>query len=324
MRKKIFAVLICFLCAIMLCGCGSINYTFCVTSDGTVTQTISLSVSKSDIEKSGSGSTTENLNSYISMITSTSNQVVTNMLNNFLSSHADTDELKTFDGGTKTFSYIKQYVLKNIEPSNGSAKIVWKESDDGNILANISFTYLTIYAYKYFYNYYADTKIDDDTVYEDNRFYVKEVDSQTTIFNEIAKLDSESYTKNAKPFLDYFSNQFSLSDMTYSFTYSTPDSKIYSDADEISTDSSTGNTLHTWNFTASDLSKSDGDTITTYDIKIRAWIWYVSAILITLIVASVLSFVCILREKKLKKMKGPNDKANFDRTSEEIRKNQNS
>ena len=263
MRKKILAIMLCIFSALALCGCGSVNYYVGVdASTGVVTQQINVVVSRLDIEQSG-----KTVNELLDQIKSVSNQVVKNSVESFETSHNMTDVLKTYDGEEKTFAEIYAYTLNNMDPkgSTKSAKVEMHASSysSDSIVYTISLRFLTLQAYNYFNDVYPDTEVEDTSTTENHLFFNKVITTQNSPYYDLKN------NSIAKYFDEYFGDYYSLSDMEYYFSYSTPDQKLYSDATQVTTDAN-GNAVHIWKFSASDLESENGGKITTYKIKVKA------------------------------------------------------
>lgn len=308
MRKKILAILLCFFSVFAFCGCASINYSLTIESSGVVTQTINLQFSEAEIVKAG-----KTLNNFMLNVENISNQVVQNSYNNFVVSHNLDEELKTYSGDTVEFSQIVNFVTENMDPNNGKAKIEWKRNGDA-VYCKISLKFLNLYAYRYFNDIYPDTEDENETIREDHLFYVKDIDYTDSPYNDI------SNNSIAKYFMEYFNNYFSYDDIKCSFTYSTPNSKLYSDADDVEENSS-GNVVHTWYFTTQEINKDGGSKMKTYSIKYRAYVWYINAVAISLIAGLVIYIVCKVRENRRRKCQSHflnSDLEYFKKTSQEI------
>lgn len=293
MRKKILAIMLCIFSALALCGCGSVNYYVGVdASTGVVTQQINVVVSRLDIEQSG-----KTVNELLDQIKSVSNQVVKNSVESFETSHNMTDVLKTYDGEEKTFAEIYAYTLNNMDPkgSTKSAKVEMHASSysSDSIVYTISLRFLTLQAYNYFNDVYPDTEVEDTSTTENHLFFNKVITTQNSPYYDLKN------NSIAKYFDEYFGDYYSLSDMEYYFSYSTPDQKLYSDATQVATDAN-GNAVHIWKFSASDLESENGGKITTYKIKVKAYMWYVLALIVSLACGVVLYVVCVVNQNKRK------------------------
>ena len=104
--------------------------------------------------------------------------------------------------------------------------------------------------------------------------------------------------------------------MTYSFAYSTTSSKLYSDADEKYQDTN-GNYVHIWHFNNEKLKQDGASKICTYTVKIRTYVWYVLAIVVSVFVGIVLFVGVKIYEHKHKEKNatisfGDYDIDNFD------------
>lgn len=290
MKKKLLAIFVCLFSVLLLCGCGSVSYILQVDSTGVVTQAVVLTFSKKDIESAG-----KTVLDFRNTVEAVGNAIVQNSINSFKESHNLTDEVETYGGEKVAFSTIINYTLKHMDPQNGKPKYEWQISntDSDTIICTISLRYLTIYAYYYFHDVYPDTPEDDSNkTTEDHAFYVKKITESKSPFYDL-KNDNV-----AKYFLEYFGDDtFDLSDMTYSFCYSTTDTKLYSDATKTYTTSS-GNIVHQWDYTAADLAEENGGLFHTYTIKIKAYMWYMLAMIISLLVALVLIIYIKIKKQK--------------------------
>ena len=308
MRKKILAVIICIFSIFLFCGCANVNYSITVESTGIVTQALNLSFNRADVVNAG-----KTLNSFMQSIENIANQVVQTAYNDFTGSHQLDEDLTTYSGDTVKFAQIIEFVNQNLDPNNGKPKIEW-DWDNTTVYCKISLRFLNIYAYRYFYDSYPDSEEEDTTVREDHFYYAKDIDYSDSPYNDITNNSIAQY------FMDYFENQFSYDDVNFSFTYSTPNSKIYSDANLVEEDTN-GNTVHTWTFTTEQITQDGKSKVALYTIKYRAYVWYVTAIAASVFVGLALLFVCKikeLRQAKPQSNSAGDDLAYFQKTSKEI------
>ena len=300
MRKKILAVFLCLFSALIFCGCGSVSYILQVSSSGVVTQACVIIVSKKDIQDAG-----KTITNFRNNVEYVGNTVVSNSINSFKNSHELTDEVETYGGEKVPFSTVMTYTLSNIELYFGGPKYEWSglDSDSDTLTCTISLKFLTISAYYYFHDIYPDTPEDESNkTIEDHAFYVKKITESKSPFYDLANDDDI-----VQYFINYFGeDKFTLSDMKYSFCYSTTDEKLYSDANQIYA-SSNGNIVHQWDYTAADLAQENGGLFHTYTIKIKAYMWYMLAIIISLSVALVLIIYVKIKERKEKLLKIENN-----------------
>lgn len=329
-------LLVCFLilfATLTLCGCGAISYNLEINaSTGAVTQSIYFSVEKSSIttlagKKFDDSQDPDNFKYKVITI---ANTVFCNMCDAFDASHADDDIVKTFqatqtDGGEKRFADVKLFVHQSMSPRPETRKADVQWAVNGDIIqCNISLTFSNIYAYYYFNDVYADTIQNDDTIKEEHLFYTKNISEQTAPFS---KLDQNAI---AQEFDNFFGTNgsgykyFDFGSMEYAFCYSTPNSKLHSDANYTIRDASS-NTIHIWEFSAQQVTDADGITIHTYTVAIKAYAWYVLALIIALVVALVLWIICAVKSKNKNAFVGANGEQTdqqlkyFEQTSREIR-----
>lgn len=289
MKRKILAVFLCLFSVIIFCGCGSVSYILQVDSNGVVTQACVITISKKDIENAG-----KTIDDFEYNLQYVANTVVTNSINNFKSSHELTEEVETYGGEKVPFSTVLTYTLSNIDLYFGGPKYERKISTDNNTYTyTITLKFLTISAYYYFHDVYPDTPEDDSNkTVEEHAFYIKKITENKSAFYDLANDDITKY------FMNYFGDdKFSLSDMTYSFCYSTTDDKLYSDATKVYT-ASNGNIVHQWDYTATDLAQENGGVFHTYTIKVKAYMWYMLALIISLSVALILVIYVKVKERK--------------------------
>ena len=312
MKKKIVAIILCIFSIFTLAGCGSVNYSITVSSDGSVTMAINMEIDTQDIIDSG-----KNYYDFQLRVQSVANQVVANSFSNFEQEVNDiaVDGVVETYSGDMTVSQVIAYVENNVEPINRRAKIEWTQKNNKTYCV-ISLKFKTIYAYRYFNGTFPSTEDKEEegseTILKDKFFFAEEWEISNPPFNDISNNSIATY------FVEYFGEYFSVDDMKYSFSYSTTSTKLYSDADTITTDYSTGNTVHTWNFSVEDLKEDGKSKISTYTIKIRAWVWYVLAVLVSVIVGIVLFIIVKCKEKRLAKVEASNI-AKFNETSAQIR-----
>jgi uncharacterized protein YceK len=270
MRKKIIAMLMLVLCVFMLGGCSSVNYAIIIQSDGSITQQFSIYLDESEITAAG-----KTLNEVKSQIRQTAQNVVNIYDEQFQNNSDLTNEQRAevlLNKETATIKMESNYVV-------------------------ITLKFKTIQAYRYYYGIVSSDAEDDEDL-TDNGFYVKENSTSTTVFHDIAN------NEIATQFLEYFGEDsgISLSSCKYSFTYSTPSSKLHSDADSIEYDSY-GNTAHTWYFTADDLTGENaetGDQINLYTVSFRTPVWYITAVCLTFVLIASLVVVDVVKTKKSK------------------------
>ena len=287
MKKKLLAIFLCIFSVILFCGCGSVSYVLQVESSGVVTQAIVLKFSRTAIQNAG-----KTLPDFQYHVQYVGNQVVHNSITSFESSHNLTDEMTTYSGETVSFASIVSYTLENMDPQNGKPKYEW-ESNGDEITCTITLRFLTIYAYYYFHDLYPDTPEDDSNkTIVDHAFYLKKITENKSPFFDLQNNDVAQY------FLNYFgTDKFTLADMDYAFCYSTTDEKLYGDTNYTYT-ASNGNKVLVWEYSAADLAKENGGMFHTYKVSIRAYLWYMLAIVISLVVAIVLSIYSVNRDKK--------------------------
>ena len=197
-----------------------------------------------------------------------------------------------------TVQEVISYTESKISPLGRWPQTTWAQQNN-NLYCTISLTFSNIYAYRYFNGTFPanEDEVSEGVIEtrEDNLFYVEDKTYQNCVFNDIENNSIAQY------FLEYFGDYFTVSDMTYSFAYSTTSSKLYSDADKKYQDEN-GNYVHVWNFDAENL-KQDGESkICTYTVKFRAWVWYVFAICLSLVVAVILFVFVKIKEQKQKRV----------------------
>lgn len=301
-------IMICLFSVFLLCGCANINYTIMVESTGVVTQAINLRFSESDIVNAE-----KTLSDFMLNVEDVSNQVVQNSYNNFLTSHAIDEDMQTYSGDTVKFAQIIEFVNQSMDPNNGRPKIEWSRDGD-TVYCKISLRFLNIYAYRYFYDSYPNSEEESETVREDHGYYVKDIDYSDSPFNDISNNTIAQY------FMNYFSNQFAYDDINCSFTYITPNPKIYTDADVVERDVN-GNTIHTWTFTTDEITQDGKSKLGIYTVKYRAYVWYLTAVAASILVGLFLFFVCKINDYKRAKYQShfmDSDISYFEKTSKEI------
>lgn len=301
MKKKLLAVFLCLFSVILFCGCGSVSYILQVESSGVVTQGIVLKFSQKAIQNAG-----KTVADFQTHVQSVGNQVMHNSITNFESSHNLTDEMKTYNGETVSFASIINFTFENMDPQNGKPKYEWIQQGD-EITCTITLRFLNVYAYYYFHDIYPDTPEDDtNKSVVDHAFYLKKITESKSPFFDLQNNEIAQY------FLNYFgAGTFTLDDMKYSFCYSTTDEKLHGDTSYTYT-ASNGNKVLVWEYSAADLAKENGGMFHTYKIGIKAYMWYMLAIVISLGVAVVLSVYCIKKDKKKKEQSGFTGSNNID------------
>lgn len=287
MKKKLLTVFLCLISVILFCGCGSVSYILQVESSGVVTQAVVLTFSQKAIQNAGK--TVADFQTHVQYV---GNQVVYNSITNFESSHNLTDEMTTYSGEKVSFASIVHYTLENMDPQNGKPKYEWSQKGD-EISCTMTLRFLNIYAYYYFHDIYPDTPDDDSNKsVVDHAFYLKRITENKSPFFDLQNNDIAQY------FLNYFGEgTFTLKDMDYEFCYSTPDQKIYGDTNYTYI-ASNGNKVLVWEYSSVDLAKENGGMFHTFTIGIKAYMWYMLAIIISLGVGIVLTIYCIKKDKK--------------------------
>lgn len=309
MRKKILTIIICLFSIFLFCGCAKINYSLTLESSGVVTQAINLQVSEKDIVNAD-----KTLNNFKRTIEKVANQVAFKSYEAFLNSHQLDEELKTYSGNIVKFAEIIEFVNKSMDPNQGKAKVEWSRNGD-IIYCKISLKFSNIYAYRYFYDSYPDKEEETETIREDHFFYAKDISYSDSPFNDIAKEGGIG-----ESFMQYFDNRFTYGDISCSFTYSTPNSKIYTDADYVEKDTN-GNTVHTWTFTTEQIMQDGKSKLGIYTVKYRAYVWYIYAVGITFLAGLVLLAIAGIKESKKRKYQSHfigTDLSYFEKTSKEI------
>lgn len=273
MRKKLILISVFILCVIFLGGCANVNYGVTVCEDGSVKQEVNVAIERNEIVLNNM-----EILKLEEDITAYANAVVYDLYTQFLNRETTTDEMKIV-------------VQQSISPNNGTAEV--KTSLDKNYLyVNMSLKFTNITAYNYFYG--IEETEEDEAIYEDNVFYVKEISEGKTVFHNLAN------TSIAKYWLDYFKPYgYTLNDATYIYSYSTPYNHLYSNSDYTMADGV--NKVHVWNFSADDLAKENGDLISIYTVKFRPVVWYGTALALTTILISVLIVIAVIQEKKKKR-----------------------
>ena len=312
-QKRILILVICFFCLFTLCGCGSINYSIIISDKGTITLQFDLEF---DVQQLSSGLSVanKNLGDFASKIQYYGNVVYNNSCVEFeetLNQVAENGVVKTYSGDM-TVAEVMAEVYSNMEWSNDLQN--WTQKNN-KFYYSIALKFKTYNAYRYFNGVYPSTEDEEDEDVKeerkDNFFFAEDYTYTKSIYNDLTNNSLAQY------FLQYFNDNFSLNDMNYSFTYSTPSTKVYSNASEIKTDSETGNIVHKWNFSADDL-QTDDFRICTYEVKIRAWVWYALAVVVSILTGVTLYVIVAVKENKQKKLAVANLQ-NFERTSQEIR-----
>lgn len=275
MRKKLLAILMSLFCLFFFCGCSEVNYGLSINADGSITQTFSIYLEESEILATG-----KTMTEVQSKIRETVGHVEQNFNYNFLANVSD--------------PRIIAYVSQN---KDESATIKMKDN-----ICVITLNFKTAEAYTYYYSYSLDSE--DDTEYSDKGYFVESSNTSNTVFNDIAN------NSVAKAWLEYFgeASGITLSDCTYSFTYSTPYEHLYSDADLVGYDAN-GNKAHMWIFTADDLTGDNaltGDQIRLYRVAIKSPLWYFTALGATAILIVALVIYSVVKGKKEKAKKAEN------------------
>ncbi len=301
-----------------LCGCGKVDYSIIVDTSGkntTVTMQLNLNFYADELNN-GLNSAGTTLDDFRSKVQSYANAFYLSATNRFVEDLGklpkdDDDKIETYNG-TATVDQIKNYVLSNIEFSNSLGTWVPKNSI---ISAKIYIKFNTYNAYRYFNGTFPATEDEtDESIIEervDKLFYVEDKTYQDSVFNDILN------NSIAKYFLEYFNDYFTVDDMNYTFTYSTPSSKLYSDANEVYEDEN-GNYVHVWKFDNENLKQDGKSKVCTYTVKVRAYVWYVLALLISVLTGICLFFIIKIRENKTKKLLMA-EKQKFEETSKYIR-----
>ena len=295
----------------MLCGCGSVHYSATVSSTGEVTLQLDLKFDTYELSEK-LALAEKDISDFKYTVQNYARAVFNSSYNDFvqeLNAMAVDGYVETYSGKA-TIQQVNQYVLQNTKFSDGTGN--WSASNDA---CTIILKFETFNAYRYFNGIYPSTEDEVDEDVEEFRkdyfFYAEDYTVSKSVFNNI---QNKSFTQY---FIQYFNNVVDVDDMTYTYSYSTPSTKVYSDADEISYDEKTGNIIHTWNFTTDELTSGNG-IITTYQVKIRAWVWYVLAVLISIITGVVIYVIVVINEKKQKEFLETNSQ-NLQQTSREIR-----
>lgn len=268
MRKKLITIFMSLLCVFFLCGCATVNYNLSVNSDGSVTQTFSVVLNEELL--SGKGKTLEEVKSEIRQ---TVNDVESKFNAEFLANVTNPE--------------IIAYVIQN----KTDAKITM-----GSNYALIKIDFKTAEAYTYYYSHTLDTE--DNSIITNEGFYKKSNNTSNTVFNDLEN------NAVAKRWLAFFgeASGVTLSDCTYSFTYSTPSEHLHSDADYVGYDEN-GNKAHTWYFTADEITGQNaqtGDTINIYRIAVNSPLWYYLALGLTALLVVVLVVTSKVKENKNK------------------------
>lgn len=330
MKKKILTVLICCFCLFLLCGCTTevgYHFEYSPNQDGTygITQSVDVVVDKSSVLLAG-----KTQEEFFELFKNLSNQAVSAYKNAFLhncqvlKTSEDQDDvlskIKSLTGKDWSVDDLIDYVSAGMQDVSFDSSII-----NPKILINDNYMYFSmaqkfdkIMAYNAFYGViYNEYEPSNDSTIVDETFYQKKVTTQNTPFHNLTEqkiqtMANEDLLKQIVTGVEnFFGNQYNLDnrDLTYTFTYSTPENHFYTDAQQIYDDLN-GNTVYIWNFSSADLKKADGDKITFYTISYRTVPWYVVAVFATLILGAVLFAIAVIRGKK-HKPKGVYSGANF-------------
>lgn len=322
MKKKIYSILLCFFCAVLLCGCTTnVEYGFEYTpnDDGSygITQSVGTTIDTSSILLAG-----KSIDEYVQFFKDLSGNVMSAFKSKFSTNlqalsvgedQADAlAKIKSLTGQDWTVSELSAYVSKNVEDLQFDSSLTNQDIlvDKGYIYIVARQKFGTILAYNAFYgvvyNQYEDK---ENSTVIDETFYKKNVTTQNTPFHNLTedKLKEMSNTDLLKQIVtkveDFFGGSFNLEnrDLTYTFSFATPQKHFYADSQTMYT-STNGNSVYLWNFSSQDI-KNGGDKITFYTVSYRSVPWYAVAIFATIILGAVL-FVVASVKNKYHKQKG--------------------
>lgn len=269
MRKKFTAMLLICLCMLSLCGCANVSYSDIIFDDGSIMQQIVVTLDEEKITSAGM-----TLNEVQTDTGTYAWSCYNNLLMSFNSSVTDL-QTKLLVQQNHKFEAVKQA---------------------NKVVIQLKFNNLSIYKYFYFHELTESS----GGIVTDHGFYEKDTTTTHTEFHDLAN------NSIAKFWLNYFAEKMpnvTLNNCTYTYTYSTPYEKIYSNADQIAYDDY-GNVSHTWDYTSKDLTGENaqtGDIISLYTIAIKSPLWYFVAIGATAILIVVLYIVCAVKDSKKKK-----------------------
>lgn len=264
MFKKLCSLIMLVLCSVfILSGCASVNYSISILSNGTVEQGFVVNLDEQALADAG-----KNLSEVKTLISDNIDELITDAFNNFAQRDLSLE--------------IKQQVVQNIE-------ILKNYPSAASIAVTLKFSSVTVY--RYFYGTLPEPEdAEDTTLTESYLFYSKYINESQTIYYDLED------SLMVQSWLTYFSESgLNLSDVQYSFSYGTPLSHLYSDADEITYDN--GIKIHTWNFDYDELNNS----ITTYTIGIKTASWYILALCLTAVFVNVLLVINLIKKRKFKK-----------------------
>lgn len=271
--KKFFSVACVFLLLIVLCsGCAKTSYSLIVNTDGSVEQGFQVILDKSVIENAGYD------------YSEVKQQVV--------------DKFE-FILGNQVTNIAYYCINKGIDPSTSGIECKYKEITEANLYAYIRFESVEVFQdYKNFISSNSGGGETEETPenIEDYVFFEKDINETTTVYYKVYEDDF------VKDLLNYFNGTsgevFDLTDVEYNFFYGLPTNKLYSEDSEIIYQD--GVKIHHWTFDAETMD----NTIITYTINFKPVFWYVSALVISLLVLLIIGVIMFV-QKKCKKVVNP-------------------
>ena len=251
MLKKISSVLLVVLIIFSLAGCASGGYEISQYSDGRILESFYVNLNQNAIELAGYSYSEVEQEIYDKFLT-----VRNNLVSNFNSA----------DNGLNIFQK-EQFISQHIRVPSIENKTI-----------GVSFLFDNYDGYKLFYNIVDDGQTPDNETVEDKIFFIKTTTTTKTVFNNAQ--DSSL----AQELLTYFSDPengnivYTFSDVNFSYSFATKNSKLRSNADRTFYTSS-GLKVHKWDVPQDNYNFE----IEFYEYKIVSTWWYVLALALTVL-----------------------------------------
>lgn len=275
MKKfRLALILVITFCVFLLTGCANVSYSVLENQDGTIKQAVDITLDQQQLLLAGADNA-----DYLSI----KNEVMRVM---------NTKKQELLDDYFDRLSKNPDLTPHQKEALKESVQI--EISEEINII-RYSMNFENIGAYYLFYDY-DPTKNDDEEVVEkkEGLFYSRYVQKTQTIFSNTQMV--QSYVTYAKNYLQSLGVSPSMiKEPTYSYSYKTLNSKMYSDCDQRTT-TEDGGVIHTWNMSADQTQRE----IMFFTVQPRKVVWYLFALGGALVLVGVLFLVHFLKTKKKK------------------------
>lgn len=262
--KKFKKIAICFIMLVfvfVLTGCAQIEYSRIVNTDGSIIDSIGVKLDGEALKNAG-----------FTDLESVKNDIKTKMY----------EYLQAFFNAFK----VRDDGLLEIEKIAVKNNVTSSVTENGNVIS-ASLKFRNYNAFKYFYGLHLIDSDENDNSNVSNEFlYNKITNTGKTIFS------SQDAAIVTNDIIDYFRDNFALSDATLIYTFATPESKLHSNADNQFEEN--GIYYHQWALS------DENQEISTFTYQIKPVNWYVLALGLTGALILILAVISLMLKNKNK------------------------